>query len=575
MNISSRDVFIILACVVLVVIAAFFGNESYNETRDVIQEQFNEQQLMLSKQTAYGIESFLDEKVILIEMLAIEGATVDPDAFQSTFETMYENTGGFYGIEFVDSNGTVINGYPVEETPIGYNLYAENRSKIFEFVKENKRTSITDPVALFEGGMASFVWVPVYNEGEFRGAILAIIELSTITERFLSPIKTNESGDMYIIDDNGLVVYDNDKSKIGEKYGVIFNCTEESCNEIMPLVEEQMSGGSGTIYYQQGDENEEQIVSYAPVSCRNMMWSVGLRTSVDEVDKIISSLYIRQTYSVVIATVIVLSGGIYYSINFSRWNKILEEEVGRKTDDLKRSNKKLEVANKKLRELDQMKSDFISTVSHDLKTPLSAMKISAEMLASGDYDTKSEKEIIDIICRNVDRQTRLVEDLLDISRIESGRMKLKLKELDINSVVRFSVDQVEQIVNRKSLSLTLDLPEESPLVLVDKDRLAQVFVNLIENAIKFTDNGGITIKAEELSEEVEVRITDTGIGVAPSDLDKIFEKFYQAESTVARTGSTGLGLSICKGIIETHNGRIWAESKQDSGCTFVFRLKKL
>ncbi|MDY6958658.1 MAG: cache domain-containing protein, partial [Halobacteriota archaeon] len=263
MNISSRDVFIILACVVLVVIIAFLGNESYNETRDVIQEQFNEQQLMLAKQTAYGIEDFLDERVKLIEMLAIEGAAMDPDGFQSPFETMYENTGGFHGIEFIDSSGIVVNGYPVEETPVGYDLYAENRSRIFEFVRVNKRTSITDPVSLFEGGMASFVWVPVYNEGEFRGAILAIIELSTITERFISPIKTDGSGDVYIIDDNGLVVYDNDENKIGKRYDVIFNCTEESCSNVIPLVEEQMSGGSGTIRYQHDGEKEEQIVSYA------------------------------------------------------------------------------------------------------------------------------------------------------------------------------------------------------------------------------------------------------------------------------------------------------------------------
>ncbi|MDY6865703.1 MAG: sensor histidine kinase [Halobacteriota archaeon] len=575
MNISSRDVFIILACVVIVIIIAFLGNESYNETREVIQEQFNEQQLMLAKQTAYGIEDFLDERVLLIEMLAIEGAEIDPDSFQSAFETMYENTGGFYGIEFIDSHGIVVNGYPVDETPVGYDLYAENRSRIFEFVRENKRTSITDPVPLFEGGMASFVWVPVYNEGEFRGAILAIIELSTITDRFISSIETDGSGDIYIIDDNGLVVYDNDESKIGKDYGVIFNCTEESCSSIMPLIEEQMGGGSGTINYQRGDEKEEQIISYTPVRCRNMMWSVGLHTSADEVDKIISSLYTRQAYLIITMAIIVLLGGIYYSLNFSRWNKILEDEVGRKTDDLKRSNKKLEVANQKLRELDQMKSDFISTVSHDLKTPLSAMKTSAEMLACGDYNKDSEKELIGIICRNVDRQTRLVEDLLDISRIESGRMKLKLKELEINSVVRFSVDQIEQLVTNKGLFLTLDLPEESPMVLVDKDRLAQVFINLIENAIKFTNEGGITIKVEGLLEEVEVSMIDTGIGVPPNDLEKIFEKFYQAENAVAKTGSTGLGLSICKGIIEAHNGWIWAESKQGLGCKFVFRLKRL
>lgn len=574
MKISSRDVLISLACVVLIIFLAFLGRESYIETRYVIQEQFNEQQLMLAKQTAYGIEDFLDERVLLVEMLSEEGGAMDLEGFQSTFGTICENTEGFYGIEFIDSNGIVVTGYPLSETPIGYDLYDENRSKIFDFVRDNKRTSITDPVSLFEGGMASFVWVPVYNEGEFRGAILAIIELSTISERFLQPIRTDDAGDVYIIDDNGLVVYDNNESKIGRGYEAIFNCTEEPCSNVSPLVKAQMSGESGTIYYHHGEGEKEQIVSYAPVNCRNMMWSVGLRTPSGEVDKIISSLYVRQTYLIIIVSIIILTGGIYFSINFSRWNKILEEEVGRKTEDLKKSNKKLEMANQKLRELDKMKSDFISTVSHDLKTPLSAMKTSAEMLKTGDYGKDSEKEMIEIICRNIDRQTRLVEDLLDISRIESGRMKLKLARIDVNSLIRSSIEQIEQLISKKNLSLTLDLPDKSPVIMADKERLIQVFINLIENAIKFTDKGGIRIKAQELPEEVEIRVSDTGIGIPPSDLEKIFEKFYQVTSTSAKSGSSGLGLSICKGIIEAHNGRIWVESDLGAGSTFVFRLKR-
>ena len=127
MKISSRDVLISLACVVLIIFLAFLGRESYIETRYVIQEQFNEQQLMLAKQTAYGIEDFLDERVLLVEMLSEEGGAMDLEGFQSTFGTICENTEGFYGIEFIDSNGIVVTGYPLSETPIGYDLYDENR----------------------------------------------------------------------------------------------------------------------------------------------------------------------------------------------------------------------------------------------------------------------------------------------------------------------------------------------------------------------------------------------------------------------------------------------------------------
>ena len=598
MGFSSRNLLIVAVSVVLVFFVFYLGYGSHSEVKNLVQEQFKEQQLMLAKQVAFGLEGFLEEGITAIEILAEEGFNKDSDDMASSFGTVYNNTAGFFVIEFINKDGVVVSGYPKEDVPIGYDLYAENRNQAFDAAKAKKRTYITDPVPMFEGGLGLFVWTPVYDGDEFKGVILGIIKLSTITDRILFPIKSGVTGNAYMIDDKGVVIYEKDPNTIGKNYIEIFNNTNMSWAEAMPLIENQVKGKEGTGYYfwYDGDVNNinesnlfdnkvetnnimiqnrvKQIVSYAPIRFCNQVWSIGIRTPANEVDEMISSLYIRQMAFIIAVIGIIVSWSSYTVLIFSRWNKSLEEEVEAKTNDLMMSNKELEEANIQLRQLDQLKSDFVSMVSHELKTPLSAMKTSAEMLESSSCDEKTQHEMLDIILRNVDRQTRLVEDLLDLSKIESNRMVLDLERLNIKSVIKASIQNIRQLVEEKNLTLFCELPEQPTEMMGDRDRLIQVFINLLENAIKFTNEGGITIKVTDLDEQIEVRIIDTGVGIAPNELDKIFNKFYQVESSKKKTGSAGLGLAICKGIVEAHNGRIWVESQLGIGSTFVFRLGK-
>jgi signal transduction histidine kinase len=235
-------------------------------------------------------------------------------------------------------------------------------------------------------------------------------------------------------------------------------------------------------------------------------------------------------------------------------------------------NKELVLANERLKELDKLKSDFVSMVSHELKTPLTAMRTSAQVLEAADIATETKREMLDIILRNIDRQTNLVNDLLDLSRIESGRMKLKFERVSLDSVIADSIESVKHAASEKGIKLNVKLPEGLSLVKGDREKLTQVVINLLNNAIKFTPRSGeITIEAIELNGQVEVKVRDTGIGIPPEDLEKVFDKFYQVDSTLTReAGGTGLGLAICKGIIEAHRERIWAESELGKGSTFVF-----
>ena len=576
----KRDnrVVILVICIILICIVASLGFKTHGEVEEIVQEQFNEQHLMLARQAALGIAGFADERVTIIEILARDRSGDSIANITRCFKTIYEETSGFYSIEFIDTNGVVVYGYPEYRAPIGYDLYAENRSNAFDSARDLRKTNISSPTPLFEGGLGSFIWVPVYEGEEFRGVILAIIRMSTITDRFLEPIMQNRTGYVYMIDRKGKSLYDGARREaIGENYIKMLNENNTS-DGWLEILNEQINGSEGTaVYLKEGDESKsEQIVAYAPVRWRDKIWSVAISVPASEVDHLIRSVYAKQMIFLGTVIAIILGGSLGLIVMFSRWNKTLEAEVKSKTGDMIRMNKELVLANERLKELDKLKSDFVSMVSHELKTPLAAMRTSAQVLEVADIATETKREMLDIILRNIDRQTNLVNDLLDLSRIESGRMELKFERVSLDSVIADSIESVKQAASEEGIKLNVELPESLSSVKGDREKLTQVVINLLNNAIKFTPRSGeIRIKARELNGQVEVKVSDTGIGIPPEDLDSVFDKFYQVDSTLTReAGGTGLGLAICKGIIEAHNGHIMAESELGKGSTFVFTLDK-
>ncbi|MEA1943939.1 MAG: HAMP domain-containing sensor histidine kinase, partial [Euryarchaeota archaeon] len=342
------------------------------------------------------------------------------------------------------------------------------------------------------------------------------------------------------------------------------------------ILREQMREREGTGYYFDEITGERRIAAYMPVVWRDRVWSVATSVPASETEALIRSVYRKQILFITIVIAIILAGSGSIVLIFSRWNKELECEVERKTEDLRRSNIELASANTKLRELDRLKSEFVSMVSHELKTPLTSMKLSTDVLKSlsdSEKDLRTREEMLAIIDRNIERQKRLVSDLLDISRIETGNLKLSLEPVDLYDIIRESVGSMKKIADEIGISIHLDLQGESPAIAGDRDRLVQVFVNLIGNALKFTKEGEIQICARMVGGHPEIRVSDTGIGIPPEELDLIFDKFHQVDSGLTReVGGTGLGLAICKGIIEGHGGSIRAESEVGRGSTFVIVL---
>ncbi len=248
--------------------------------------------------------------------------------------------------------------------------------------------------------------------------------------------------------------------------------------------------------------------------------------------------------------------------------------------DLTQKSLELERANEELKRLDKLKSTFISSISHELRTPLTVIKEFISLMLEGHAGplTEDQKDYLGIANKNILRLTNLIETLLDFSRIESGKgLKLKFEPTPLAEVVEDASMTLSQQLEEKRITLENRIDPDTPLVLIDRNRMAEVFINLIGNGIKFTPPGGkITIDSRGLTENrdyLKVVMTDSGVGIAPEDLPKIFDRFYQGQRT--QTGiilGTGLGLAITKEIIEGHQGDIHAESKPGSGACFVFTL---
>jgi len=227
------------------------------------------------------------------------------------------------------------------------------------------------------------------------------------------------------------------------------------------------------------------------------------------------------------------------------------------------------------RRVEAMRRDFISNISHELRTPLASLKILADTLREGALEEPDmAAHFLDRIDRELDALVQLVEELLELSRIESGQVPLHIEPVPLQEVLIPPVERLRPQVERAGLTLTVDIPHPGVRVLADVERLPRVVTNLVHNAIKFTPPGGrITISARETGGEVVIAVQDTGVGIPKDSLPRIFERFYKIDRA-RRGGGTGLGLSIARHLVQAHGGRIWVESEEGRGSTFYFALPR-
>jgi two-component system phosphate regulon sensor histidine kinase PhoR len=228
-----------------------------------------------------------------------------------------------------------------------------------------------------------------------------------------------------------------------------------------------------------------------------------------------------------------------------------------------------------LRRLENIRKDFIANLSHELRTPVTNIQGYAETLLAGAWqDEKNLKEFLNVIYSDTEKLAYLIKDILDLSKIESTDKPLKLDLVNLNNLIRETVKNINKQADEKQIKLELNLDENISKIKVDKIQMQQAISNIIDNAVKYTPKQGeIIVSTTQLKNEVRIDISDTGIGIPDSDLERIFERFYRVDKARSRKlGGTGLGLSIVKNIILNHNGKIWCKSIEEKGSTFSFTL---
>jgi signal transduction histidine kinase len=252
-------------------------------------------------------------------------------------------------------------------------------------------------------------------------------------------------------------------------------------------------------------------------------------------------------------------------------HKELERRVAERT-------KELEQLNEELKGLNKMKSDFISAVSHELRTPLTSIKGYASILMTGKLGDvlPAQKERLEKIDKHSNSLVHLINNLLDIARIESGKVQMEMKDISIKEMLDSIIDIITPQVKEKNISLKINSKIKFDRIKADQGQMERVFLNLLSNAVKFTpENGKVSISIEEKDNDTQFSIEDTGIGIPPQDIQKVFQEFFRADNALdQKIKGSGLGLSLVKKIIDAHKGKIWFDSALGKGTRFTFTLPK-
>src|SRR5918912_597804 len=423
----------------------------------------------------------------------------------------------------------------------------------------------------------------VSKTGIFKGVIVAGISVSTIGKFLQNELFPEIVSNVGLMDKNGIVLYARNQLLIGKNYlgnefqSLISPEIKDSYNDIIKRSLEGRSGAEDITFH-----GNTTTISYQPVIIDGkQLWTLFIGTPhilASDVNFLIDQQKNFSTLMVIIIGTIAL--GIAFLI--LSLNRRLEAAVNARTVELKeannsltKSNRLLAAANEQLKVHDKMQKEFINVAAHELRTPIMPILGEAEYIEHQFNDRKRkvivENEQIALIIRNAKRLERLASDILDVSKIESQSLKLNKERFNLNNVL---CDTIQDIRNRLANDNGLDgsvkvyYKPKDIIVEADKGRITQVVSNLLNNAVKFTEEGVISVSAETKGDQVIITIRDTGQGIASEIAPRLFSKF----ATKSETG-TGLGLFISKSIVEAHGGKIWAENNSDDkGATFSFSI---
>ena len=569
---------IIIGVLFFLIISVLFIYSSWQSTENIkdltIENKIEFNNILLEKNVKI-IKQQLEYLIIDLEVVSAIITNEEPGSEQTQnilYFSHQRNKEISYASYRINKTGHIVNMYPLDKGSIGADIsYQEHMKEI----KNTLEPVLSDSFEAVEGFQGITLHAPVIRNGEYDGTIAYLINLDKISELFLEGTEKLYE-ELYLVDSNNVIIYSNQKEEIGKNIQDIL---------VYKQTYEQLQNSLDNV------KTEESITIIKEFNIKNKDWKFinieHKETTLNDINKYMNF----QKIFAIISILLILILGIILNIFLTRHlrkeiientkelsNKVEKEEKTKKAilhilTDFKKLNKDLENANEELKELDKSKTEFLNIVSHELKTPLTALNAHLEVIS--DYNSSlNEQELksLDAIKRNSDQLKILINNLLEISRMESGKFELTTSPILLKELIINTTKELEILVKQKDLKLKLELGYEGILD-VDDTRLNQILNNLLTNAVKFTEKGTITIRTKKQDKNVEISVEDTGIGIPKDKINNLFQKFYQVDASISRRyGGTGLGLAITKKIIEAHGGKIRVESTYGKGTKFIFTL---
>lgn len=540
------------------------------------------------------------------------------DQINGTYHDLSKKADRMY---ILNKNGTIVSSF----APKGEDLFLGMNLSFRDYVKETVESK--EPVfsGVFEGADGKTriaITYPVINNTDslldvgtkvddtatnncfannksasnFLGLVAASVPVSEIFERF-GNIYNIKSQYLVGYDKNGTIIISPRTENIGKNFHDPAIQAVTNSNGVFNRIIHSLLNGSEDQGLYTTDLGDRYNTAYPIMIDGKLAYGIAIVTPTNSIYNDINEImYIERIQSILIFST--MSAGVIIIVLILRnWNKDMEKEVKKRTTELNEANQRLEIVNEKLVASEKSKEEFISMVSHELRTPLMPIKAFAGMLLNpkytGNIDEKQRKAI-DSILRNVKIMERLVEDVLDVYRLEMNRLKLTKESTSLKTLIENAINEFKEIIKTQDSEKNIELVSEIEInkdlkVKCDPQRINQVLGNLIKNSIDFVPpkNGKIKILVEEFEDihhknldsgvnpkkSVLFTVEDNGPGIPHEKIDGMFEKFYQIDTSLTRKhGGTGLGLAICKGIVESHGGKIWMEKSITGGATFKFTL---
>jgi signal transduction histidine kinase len=470
-------------------------------------------------------------------------------------------------ISLVDSDGVLL--YTTEAELL--EQVGSDRSDQVYYIqaKESMRPVLTGLFQSTDNKSSISVAVPVFSSNSsFVGVLTAIIPTESLVNEVREWLPVAIDNRVFIVATDGTIVGHEDKAAIGANVADQFR-QNDVVNRNLQLMTE---GRSGIFEYPSVD-GQRRMAAYSPVAFSGIhAWSVLITTPSSPSETFASVLNDQRIFTIVAIILIGIIAAIFMALILTL-NHRLHRTVQKQDQQIKDQLDDLQNAYERLTEQDKIKDEFINIAAHELRTPVLPIILSAEGL-SEDIGTDNNK--IEIILRNAKRINKLTNDILDVSRIKSNTFRLQKDRISVKKLIEESIQDVlfKMAVNKNpNLKIAFEsrLPEGNDEIVADRGRLYQVLANLLDNAVNFTDQGTITVTIQQAKNPgfIEVMVADTGKGIDPAIRPKLFGKFV---TKTQKAKGTGLGLYLCKAIVEAHGGKIWAEDNIGMGAVFAFTL---